>query len=202
MMMLLMVGFVAAGSVSRDVPGTVAPGETLTVTFTATDMEVGKVLAIEDMIPANLAIKEWSVEGSEEAKADIEYVVKDADGKNRHSWSFTATTTSPKLTYKIDVPASMNGALVLDAVYVMPPAKIDNLKSTVNVQTPAPAAAPVAAPTPEPVAAPAPTPEPVAAPDAPAPEEKKGMLPAILAVIFLVVVIGVFIWMKQKKQPY
>ena len=48
----LMVSFVSAATVSRDMPSTIEPGSELTVSFNVAEMEVGKSVAISDTIPS------------------------------------------------------------------------------------------------------------------------------------------------------
>ena len=178
----LMVSFVSAATVSRDMPSTIEPGSELTVSFNVADMEVGKSVAISDTIPSQFTLKEWSVTGAN--KDDVTYEVK---GKE-YRWEIPATAASVKLTYTIDVPASASGAYSFSAVYFAPPAKMDELKATLNVGA-APAPAPPPAETPPPA-------EPVE-------EEAAGGIPTSgVIIVIAVVVIGIIVFalMKKKKK--
>ena len=96
----LMATFVLAGSVSRNMPSRIQPGQTLTVTLSISGATAGKLFTLEDVIPAGLTIKDWTVTGAQEAKDAISTRQKD----NRFGWSFTPTGGSSSVEYKIDLP--------------------------------------------------------------------------------------------------
>ena len=99
---VLMAAAVLAGTVSRSMPSRIQPGQTLTVTLAVSGATAGKLFALEDIIPAGLTIKEWTVTGSQESKEAINVRQKD----NRFGWSFTPTAASASVEYKIDLPNS------------------------------------------------------------------------------------------------
>jgi len=96
----LMAASVLAGSVSRNMPSRIQPEATLTVTLSVSGATAGKLFTLEDVIPAGLKIKEWTVTGSQESKEAITTREKD----NRFGWSFTPTSDSAAVEYKIDLP--------------------------------------------------------------------------------------------------
>src|SRR3989344_1909376 len=95
----LMATAVLAGTVSRSMPSRTQPGETLTVTLSVSGATAGKLFTLEDVIPAGLKIKEWTVTGAQESKEAINIREKD----NRFGWSFTPTSDSATVEYKIDL---------------------------------------------------------------------------------------------------
>ena len=129
-MMLLAVSTVYAASLSREAGSRAAPGETFTVTFSITGIEAGQEVAIDEIIPDKFELADWNVEGSKESKGDVTHR---AQG-NRHTWAFTAATGSPKLTYSIVIPSDANGDYSFNTVYVLPPAKMDNLENVLTVR--------------------------------------------------------------------
>ena len=96
----LMATAVLAGTVSRSMPSRIQPGQTLTVTLSISGATAGKLFTLEDVIPAGLTIKEWTVTGSQEAKEAINTREKD----NHFGWSFTPTSGNAAVEYKIDLP--------------------------------------------------------------------------------------------------
>ena len=96
----LMAASVLAGSVSRNMPSRIQPGQTLTLTLSVSGATAGKLFTLEDVIPAGLKIKEWTVTGAQESKEAITTREKD----NRFGWSFTPTSDSATVEYKIDLP--------------------------------------------------------------------------------------------------
>jgi len=178
----LMISYVMAADVTRSMTSRIEPGKELTVTFDVADMEVGKSVAISDTIPLQFTLKEWSVTGAN--KDDVTYEVK---GKE-YRWDIPATATTVKLTYKINVPSSASGSYSFDAVYFAPPAKMDELKATLNVE----------AETPTP---PAETPPP---PTEPAEEEAAGGIPTtavIIVIAVIVIALIVYFAVAKKKKP-
>ena len=98
----LMATAALAGSVSRSMPSRIEPGQTLTVTLSISGATAGKLFTLEDVIPQGLAIKEWSVSGSQEAKDAIAIRQKES----RFGWSFTPSSGSASVEYKIDLPSN------------------------------------------------------------------------------------------------
>jgi len=96
---VLMTVSVLAGSVSRSMPSRIEPGQTLTVKLSVSGATAGKLFTLEDIIPAGLKIKEWIVTGAQESKEAINIREKD----NRFGWSFTPTSDSATVEYKIDL---------------------------------------------------------------------------------------------------
>lgn len=135
MFFLLTMSFAYAATLSKSAPKNIEPGNTLTVTFRIGGMEEGEVFSIEEMIVNELPIKDYEIEGAEKTEAEAEYEKKSSsDGKKtRHSWVYQATTPNPKLTYTVDVPSTLEGNYVLDTIYILPPAKMDNIKSNLRI---------------------------------------------------------------------
>ena len=98
----LMAASVLAGSVSRNMPSRVQPGQTLTVTLSISGATADKSFTLEDVVPAGLKIKEWIVTGAKESKEAINIREKG----NNFGWSFTPTSSSASVEYKIDLPNS------------------------------------------------------------------------------------------------
>ena len=98
--LILMATSAFAGSVSRTMPSRIQPGQTLTVTLSIGGATAGKSFTLEDVIPAGLKIKEWTVTGAQESKDAISVREKE----NRFGWSFTPTSASATVEYKIDIP--------------------------------------------------------------------------------------------------
>ena len=100
--LVLMSTLVLAGSVSRNMPSRIQPGATLTVTLSISGATAGKLFTLEDIIPAGLKVKEWTVTGAQESKEAIAVREK----ANSFGWSFTPTGGSATVEYKIDLPAA------------------------------------------------------------------------------------------------
>ena len=64
----------------------------------------------------------------------IYQIKKNKKTGNEHQWSFTASRANPSITYTTVVPSGALGNYNFDAVYVLPPANIDNLRKTLNVR--------------------------------------------------------------------
>ena len=96
----LMATVAYAGTVSRTMLSRIEPGKTLTVTLSISGATADKIFTLEDVIPAGLKIKEWTVTGAKESKEAISIREKD----NRFGWSFTPTSGSAIVEYKIDLP--------------------------------------------------------------------------------------------------
>ena len=125
-MFLLTVSLALAASLSRDMPTRVSPGEEVKVTFSISGMDVGKEAGISEVVPVGITVKEQTVTGAEGTPT---YEVVDTN----HKWSFKASSSSCTVTYKFDAPAV--GTYNFDAVYALPPANINNIKSTLTVRT-------------------------------------------------------------------
>ena len=125
-MFLLSVSLVFGASLSRDMPGRVSPGEEVEVTFSISGMDVGEEAGISEVIAEGITVKEQKVTGAE-GTAKYELV-----GRN-HKWGFKASSSSCSVTYKFDAPSEV-GSYDFDAVYALPPANIDNIKSTLTVR--------------------------------------------------------------------
>lgn len=123
---LISLGVVMAASLTRDMPTRVSPGEEVTVTFSISGMEVGKEAGISEVVPEEIKVKEQKVEG---AKGTPNYQVVDRN----HKWAFKAESSLCSVEYKFDAPTKV-GSYNFDAVYVLPPANIDNIKSTLTVR--------------------------------------------------------------------
>ena len=95
----LMASTVLAGTVTRNMPSRIQPGQTLTVILDISATP-GQLFTLEDVIPAGLSIKEWTVNGAQESKDQVSTRTKD----NRFGWSFTPTGSSASVEYKIDLP--------------------------------------------------------------------------------------------------
>jgi hypothetical protein len=124
---ILSLSAVMAASLTRSMPSRVSPGEEVTVTFSISGMEVGKEAGISEVVPDAITVKEQMVSGAEGTPA---YEIKN---KTNNKWAFTASSSSPSVTYKFDAPSEL-GSYNFDALYVLPPAVIDNIKSTLTVR--------------------------------------------------------------------
>lgn len=124
---LLCMGLVTAASLSRSMPSRVSPGEEVTVTFSISGMDVGKEAGISEVVPEEIKVKEQKVTG---ADGIPDYQV---DDKTNHKWAFKAASSSCSVEYKFDAPSEV-GQYDFDAVYALPPANIDNIKSTLTVR--------------------------------------------------------------------
>ena len=102
MIFALMASTVLAGTITRNMPSRIQPGQTLTVTLSISGATAGKLFTLEDVLPAGLSIKEWTVNGAQESKDQITIRTKD----NRFGWSFTPTGSGASVEYKIDLPAA------------------------------------------------------------------------------------------------
>ena len=122
---LLSISLVLGASLSRNMPGRVSPGEEVEVTFSISSMDVGKEAGVSEIVPEGITVKEQKVTGAE-GTAKYELV-----GRN-NKWSFKAASSSCSVTYKFDAPSV--GSYEFDAVYALPPANIDNIKSTLIVR--------------------------------------------------------------------
>lgn len=203
---MLMTTAVLAGTVSRSMPSRIQPGQTLTVTLSISGATAGKLFTLEDVIPVGLKIKEWTVTGVQEAKEAINIREKD----NRFGWSFTPTSDSATVEYKIDLPSTETTYTFGKIVWFDPSGQgTESTSPTLTVATircgdaicegsensdncvqdcPKPAVAP---------APPAPAPTPAAKPS--------GLSSTALAwIVVLVIVvaagIGYFMWQKNREQ--
>ena len=109
-MCLLALSVVFAASVSRELPRRADPNSDATIKLQVSGADSSGVLAIEEELPAGIAVKSWSVTGAVEAKDKITIREKD----NRFGWSFTPSGSSATVEYKIKVGSSdvALGALV------------------------------------------------------------------------------------------
>lgn len=132
---LLISSFAYAATLSKNIPKNIEPGNTLTVTFRMSGIEAGEVFSIEEMIVNELSIKDYKIEGAEKTETEAEREEKlSSDGKKtKYSWVYQATISNPKLTYTIDIPSTLEGNYVLDTIYILPPAKMDNIKSNLRI---------------------------------------------------------------------
>ncbi|MFH1182201.1 MAG: hypothetical protein V1702_04540 [Candidatus Woesearchaeota archaeon] len=128
---LLIAGIAMAADMSRSMPDKASPGDTITVTFSISAMEVGKQVAISEVIPSGWKISDWTVAGSQEAKDAVTFAEKTG---GEYQWSFTASTASPSLSYTLKVPQTALGSYNFDAVYILPPANMNNLKKSLAVR--------------------------------------------------------------------
>ena len=116
---LLLLSWVLAASVSRTMSARVEPNSEVQVTLTLNGAKTGEAVAIEDTIPNTISINSWEISGSKEAKSEVNYVTKPSQkaGLNRNSWSFTAATGAPSISYKFNAP-SATGNLEFDVRWV------------------------------------------------------------------------------------
>ena len=135
MIFLLIAGFANAATLSKNIPKNIEPGNMLTVTFGISDIETGEIFSIEEMIVNELPVKDYEIEGAEKTETETDYEKKlSSDGKKtRYNWVYQATASNPKLTYTIDIPSTLEGNYVLDTIYILPPAKMDNIKSNLRI---------------------------------------------------------------------
>lgn len=202
---VLMATAVLAGSVGRNMPSRIQPGETLTVTLSISGATTGKLFTLEDVIPAGLSIKEWTVTGSQESKEAINTREKD----NKFGWSFTPVSDSATVEYKIDLPNSEatytfgrivwfdpSGQGTESASPTLTVATIrcgdgvcEGNENSDNCEQDCPKPAPTAQPTP--------TPAP--------PEVKKGLSSTaiawiVVAIIVVAAAVGYYMWQKKKGE--
>lgn len=128
---LLVAGIVMAADMSRSMPDKVSPGDTITVSFSVSGMEIGKQVAISEVLPSGWSISSWVASGAKEEKSAIAYAKKST---GEYQWSFTASSETPSLSYTLKVPSSALGTYNFDAVYVLPPANMNNLKKSLIVR--------------------------------------------------------------------
>ncbi len=102
LMSLLLLSVVFAASVSRSLPRRADPNSELTVKLQIAGADSSGVIALEEELPEGLSIKDWTVTGAVEAKADI----TTREEENRYAWSFTPSGSSATVEYKIDLGAS------------------------------------------------------------------------------------------------
>ena len=201
----LMATAALAGTVNRSMPSRIQPGQTLTVTLSISGATAGKLFTLEDVIPAGLKIKEWTVTGSQEAKEVINTREKD----NRFGWSFTPTAGSAAVEYKIDLPNTESTYTFGKVVWFDPSGQgAESSAPTLTVAVircgdgicegsensdncvqdcPKPA--------------PAPVPKPVVAPISTKPEglSRSAMGWIVVLVIVVVAAIGYFVWQRKKE---
>lgn len=128
---LLIAGIAMAADMSRSMPDKVSPGDTITVAFSVSGMEVGKQVALSEVVPSGWKITDWAVSGSQEAKSAVTFAEKTS---GEYQWSFTASSASPSLSYTLKVPSTALGSYNFDGVYILPPANMNNLKKSLTVR--------------------------------------------------------------------
>ncbi len=106
-----------AASVSHSFsPIRASPGETVTVTITASGVPTGEIFTLEDTVPNGWLVSNWQVQGAQETRENIDYRFVAAD--NRHGWSFTAASSTVTITYTAKAPATVaNGDVSFNAIY-------------------------------------------------------------------------------------
>lgn len=191
---MLSISMVLAASLSRDMPSRVSPGDEVEVKFTISGMEIGKEAGVSEIVPEGITVKTQTVTGAE---GTPQYTVKD---KTNHKWGFTASSSSCTISYKFYAPDEVR-AYSFDAVYALPPANIDNIKSTLtvrvitcgdgvcegdensdNCESDCPKPAPPAVEVPEEV------------------EEKKAPIGLIIAAAIVVIGLIIYFWITRKKK--
>lgn len=198
MMGLLLLSAVFAASVSRELPRRADPNSELAVKLQISGADSSGVIALEEELPEGISVKEWTVTGAVEAKADI--TTRDKDG--RFAWEFTPSGTSATVEYKIDLGASdvTFGALIFfdaagqgkvdgQTLLVAPITCGDGIcegdENSDNCEADCPKAAPPAPPAAE---------EP--------PEEKAGVSTGlIIGIIAAIIIIIIIFAVKKKKKP-
>lgn len=202
LMCLLMLGVVFAASVSRELPRRADPNSDVTVKLQISGADSSGTIALEEELPEGVVVKDWSVTGATEAKADI--TTRDKDG--RFAWSFTPSGTSATVEYIIKVGAkdvSFGTLVFFDkagqgkvdsqtlkvAAITCGDGICEGSESSDNCEAdcPKPAETPVTEPTPEPAA-----------------EETAKKMPVttivIIAAVVIIILIIVALAMKKKKQ--
>ena len=106
---------VLAASVSRNMPSRVSPGETMVVTFSISGVKIGEVFTLEDQIPAGWLFTSWDVTGAKGGKDKVTHRVVAAE--NRHGFSFETESSSPQISFSVQVPSAASGNYNFDAVY-------------------------------------------------------------------------------------
>ena len=99
---LLTMSMAFAASVSRSLPGRADPNSELTVKLQISGADSSGLLALEEVLPEGIAVKEWSVSGAKEDKSAITTRVVD----NRYAWEFTPSGSSATVEYTIDLGSS------------------------------------------------------------------------------------------------
>ena len=106
---------VLAASVSRNMPSRVSPGETMVVTFSISGVKAGELFTLEDQVPAGWLFTSWDVTGAKGGKDKVTHRVVAAE--NRHGFSFEAESSSPQISFSVQVPGAASGNYNFDAVY-------------------------------------------------------------------------------------
>ncbi|MBI3034017.1 hypothetical protein HYY72_02565 [Candidatus Woesearchaeota archaeon] len=102
---LLLSLSVFAASVSRDMPSRVSPGQSITVTFTVSGAEAGKLFTLEEDLPEGWTFTDWDVSGAKEDKAVMN--IRNIAAENRHGWSFTPTQSDVKIKYVVTASSTL-----------------------------------------------------------------------------------------------
>ena len=200
----LMASTVLAGTVTRNMPSRIQPGQTLTVILDISATS-GKLFTLEDVIPAGLSIKEWTVNGAQESKDQVSTRTKD----NRFGWSFTPTGSSASVEYKIDLPNTETSYTFGKVVWFDPSGQgIESSTPTLTVAVircgdgvceGSENSDNCAQDCPKPVA---PTPQPQVEPQATA--QKAGLSSTawiiIVVIVLVLAAIGFVVWQKKKSQ--
>ncbi|MBI2107729.1 hypothetical protein HYU10_00585 [Candidatus Woesearchaeota archaeon] len=198
---LLAVSMAFAASISRELPSRADPNSELTVNLRISGADPSGVIALEETLPAGITVKDWTVTGAKEAKAEIQTRTKEG----RFGWTFTPTSSSASVEYKITLGASdvTFGSLVyfdkagqgkVDArtLRVAPITCGDGVcEGSENSDN-------CAGDCPKP-AAPAPAPE-VKAPEVPEPTKGSGALVALVVVIVIIAGALGYWYTKKGKQ--
>ena len=101
-MFLVVASLVFAASVSRDLPSRADPNSELTVKLQVSGADTSGLFTLEEELPAGITIKEWNIVGAKESKD----VIATRTTENRQAWSFTPTSSSATVEYKINLGAS------------------------------------------------------------------------------------------------
>jgi len=100
--LLLTISIVFAASVSRDLPARADPNSELTVKLQVSGADTSGLFTLEEELPEGMTVKDWTITGATEAKADITTRVQDG----RYGWSFTPSSGSVTVEYTIDLGSS------------------------------------------------------------------------------------------------
>ncbi|MEK6945979.1 MAG: hypothetical protein AABX32_00060 [Nanoarchaeota archaeon] len=200
----LMASTVLAGTVTRNMPSRIQPGQTLTVTLSVSAAP-GQLFTLEDVIPVGLSIKEWTVNGAQESKDQVSTRTKE----NRFGWSFTPTGSTASVEYKIDLPNTETSYTFGKVVWFDPSGQgIESSTPTLTVAVircgdgvceGSENSDNCAQDCPKPAA---PTPQPQVEPQATA--QKAGLSSTawiiIVVIVLVLVAIGFVVWQKKKSQ--
>lgn len=102
LMFLITTTLVFAASVSRTLPNRADPNTELAVRLQISGADTTGIIALEEELPTSVTIKDWSITGAKETKAQINTRQKD----NKFGWEFTPTGSSATVEYKINLGSS------------------------------------------------------------------------------------------------